>query len=250
MVLCVDCGNTLIKCGLFGVDLVKEFAIDTDPKRSKDQYASLLKNLIGENVLVEGAIISSVVPSVTTQIREAIKLLYGIVALILNKSLKTKINIKIDYSNELGSDLLSGAVGALAKFKPPFVVADLGTATKMYVVDKEGNYIGGMITVGMGISLDSLIENTSLLMNVPLIKPKKIIGRNTKDSIQSGIVFGQAYMISEFARRMEKELGYELERILTGGFSGAVKEEIVCFHHEPNLVLNGLFEIYKYNIKE
>ena len=110
-----------------------------------------------------------------------------------------------------------------------------------------GNYIGGIITSGMEVSMKALDQSTSLLLEVPLISPKKIIGKNTKDSIQSGIVYGQAYMISEFARRMEQELGYKLERVLTGGFSKEIKDRVVCFHDEENLVLDGLYKIYHLN---
>ena len=166
-----------------------------------------------------------------------------IAPLILSKSFK---NDEKTISNSL-DDLLCGAVGAISKYSFPLVVADLGTATKMYVVDKDGNYIGGIITSGMEVSMKALDQSTSLLLEVPLISPKKIIGKNTKDSIQSGIVYGQAYMISEFARRMEQELGYKLERVLTGGFSKEIKDQVVCFHYEENLVLDGLYKIYHLN---
>jgi type III pantothenate kinase len=247
MVLTVDIGNTLIKLGVFDGDSLKNiFKMNTNRNLSSDEYAKEIYELIRLEKL-DGAIISSVVPLLTYVLVEAIKRAYKIESLVVNKNLKTKLPIKIDNPNELGSDLLCGAIGALSKYKAPLVVADLGTATKMFIVDKNGNLIGGMITSGMKISLQSLVNNTSQLIETPLEKPKHIISKNTKECIQSGIVYGQAFMVSEFARRMEKELGYELNRVLTGGFSEVIKDQIVCFNYEPTLTLEGLHEIYKLN---
>lgn len=247
MVLTVDIGNTLIKLGVYDGDSLKNvFKINANRNLSSDEYAKEIYELIKLEKL-EGAIISSVVPLLTHVLVYAIKRAYRIEPLVVNKNLKTKLPIKIDNPSELGSDLLCGAIGALKKYKAPLVVADLGTATKMFVVDKNGNLIGGMITCGMKISLESLVSNTSQLMQTPLEKPKHIISKNTKECIQSGIVYGQAFMVSEFARRMEKELGYELNRVLTGGSSFVIKDQIVCFEYEPNLTLDGLYEIYKMN---
>ena len=247
MVLTVDIGNTLIKLGIFDGDLLQNiFKINTNRNLSSDEYAKEIYELIKLDKM-DGAIISSVVPLVTQVLVEALKRIYKIEPLVVNKNLKTKLPIKIDNPSELGSDLLCGAIGALHKYKAPLVVADFGTATKMYVVDKNGNLIGGMITSGMKISLQSLVTNTAQLMETPLEKPKHIISKNTKECIQSGIVYGQAFMVSEFARRMEKELGYELNRVLTGGFSEVIKDQIICFEYEPNLTLEGLYEIYKLN---
>lgn len=250
MILCVDIGNTSIKCGFYDDEkMVDFFAIDSSRERSSYQYSAILNTFIKDSFEIDGAIISSVVPSLTTTLKLALQSFVKGKILILNKNLKTKLPIKIDNPNELGSDLLAGAIGAKMKYEPPFVVADLGTATKLYVVSKEGFFIGVIIGAGMDVSLKALVDKTSLLLETPLEAPSKIIGKNTKDSIQSGIVYGQAYMISEFARRIENELGYNLTRVLTGGFSNIIKQEVVCFNHEPNLVLDGLYHIYKMNIE-
>jgi len=247
MVVCIDCGNTLVKCGLYdGDELINKFYIDSKSKISSSQYEIVFKNFFKIS-RVDGAIISSVVPSLTKTIYRAIKNLFSVEPILITKAIKTAIHIKIDYPGELGNDLLCGAVGAKIKYGYPICVADLGTASKMYVIDKEGNYIGGMIAPGMEVSMKALNQNTSLLTEVDITCPKKIIGTNTKNAIKSGIVLGQAYMISEFARRMEKELGYTLKRVLTGGFSGEIKKEIPCFTYDPNLVLDGLHYIYKLN---
>jgi type III pantothenate kinase len=247
MVLTIDCGNTLIKIGVFEGDSLKSvYKIKTNLNKSSDEYATEIKELIKINKC-DGAIISSVVPLLTRELVEALKIVYGVDALVVNKNLKTKLCLKIDNPGELGADLLCGAVGALHKYKYPLVVADLGTATKMYVIDKNGNYIGGMISSGMRINMEALVSRTAQLMTTPIEAPQKVISKNTKECIQSGIVYGQAFMISEFARRMERELGYELDRVLTGGFSSVIKDQVVCYHYEPNIVLEGLYEIYKLN---
>lgn len=246
MILCLDCGNTSIKIGLFEDGILKKvYTLKTDRNKSSDEYALSMSSLI--KAKVEGAIISSVVPLLTLILKDAIKSSFDVDALIVGKKLKTKLPIKIDNPNELGSDMLVGAVGGKDIAECPFIVADLGTATKLYVVDKNGNFIGGVITAGMQISLKALVGSTAQLLETPIIAPSKIVGTNTKDCIQSGIVFGQAYMVSEFARRIEKELGYELNRIVTGGFAKEIKDEIVCFKYDPYLVLKGLYSIYKIN---
>ncbi|MFA7111546.1 MAG: type III pantothenate kinase [Bacilli bacterium] len=247
MILVMDCGNSAIKIGVYENDkIVSHYVMNTFRNRSIDEYAAHLKNVL-KDINIEGAIISCVVPLLTRVLCLAIKKAFNIVSLVVGKELKTKLPIKIDNPGELGSDLLCGAVGAISKYKYPLLVADLGTATKLYVIDKNGNYIGGVITLGMEGSLHALVENTSMLLEVPIVAPKHIISRNTKEAIQSGIVYGQAYMISEFARRMEKELGYELNRIVTGGYAPFIEDQIVCFHYEEYLVLDGLYKIYLLN---
>ena len=246
MILCLDCGNTRIKIGLFeGNELKKSLSIKTDRTRSSDEYAMSFSSLIKQEVT--GAIISSVVPLLTDTIFYALKTAFNVNALVVSKKLKTKLPIKTDNPVEVGSDLIAGAIGARLSTPLPFIVADLGTATKLYVIDKNGAFIGAIITAGMEISLKALVQNTSQLLETPIEAPSKIIGKNTKDSIQSGIVYGQAYMVSEFARRIEKELGYELNRVLTGGFADRIKDEIVCYNYDPYLVLRGLNYIYQIN---
>lgn len=249
MILCVECGNTALKLGFYDEDELKyRYSLQTIENLSSDDYAFKIKVLLdGKIKNVEGAIVSSVVPTLTDVIVRAIKNLFNCDVKILNSSLKTKIPIKIDNPKELGTDFLCTAVGALRKYEAPFVVADLGTATKLSVVDKNGALIGGIITAGMKVSMNSLVDSTAMLYQVEIAAPKKIIGKNTIDCIQSGIVYGQAYMVSEFARRIENELGYKIERILTGGYSKIIRDQIECFHYEEDLNLDGLYQIYQIN---
>ena len=224
MILCLDCGNTSIKFALVeNGHIIKSYLIRTNRERSSDEYAYSLSSIVGKDVKLEGAI------------------------LILGKKIKTKLPLKIDNPNELGADMLSGALAAKSKYGECSLVADLGTATKIYIVDKNGAFIGGAITSGMEISLKTLVSSTSQLLETPIIVPNRVIGRNTKDCIESGIVYGQAFMIREFANEMENECGYRLRRILTGGFSKIIKNVLNEFTYDENLILDGLYEIYKMN---
>ena len=253
MILCLDCGNTAIDLGFYDETglLKSRYLFLSRETRGSDDFVMRLKLLASQdNLSCNGAIISSVVPSLTKVLADAIAKVFNVKVKILNKDLKTKLPIKIDNPKELGTDFISTAVGALEKYKAPLVIADLGTTTKLSVIDKNGCFIGGVITAGMKVSLKGLVDNTAQLYDVLLEKPNKIICKNTKECIQSGVIYGQAYMVSEFARRMENELGYSLNRVLTGGFSKIIKDEIVCFAYEENLALDGLFKIYKINESE
>lgn len=248
MILCLDCGNTSIKFALVENDKIfKSYLIRTIRERSSDEYAYSLSTLIGKDVKVEAAIISSVVPLLTPILHRAIEIVFNVDALILGKKIKTKLPLKIDNPNELGADMLSGAVAAKIKYGEASLVADLGTATKIYIVDKNGAFIGGAISSGIEISLKSLVSSTSQLLETPIIVPNTVIGRNTKDCIESGIVYGQAFMIREFAKEMENECGYKLKRILTGGFSKIIRNVLNDFIYDENLILDGLYQIYLMN---
>lgn len=251
MNLVIDLGNTMIKFGLFEQErLIKTFLVNTDRNKSEDEYLIIIRSLIGDELKIEGAIISSVVPALTLNITNAIKKLYGIECLIVSKNLKTKMAIKIDNPNELGADMLVGAIGAHKKYGNSLLVCDVGTATKIYIIDKNGAFNGGIITTGLGASLKSLVSSTSLLLEVPLVAPKKYIGRNTKDCIQSGVVLGQVLMIQEFAKKFETELGYGLKKIITGGFCKVFSENLEDFIFDNDLTLEGLNEVFKLNSYE
>ena len=250
MILCLECGNTCIKIGFvddnFGI--VDFLMIKTNQELTSDEYALRLKSICNQHPKIKGAIISSVVPKLTNILKLAINKIYGVDAKILNKNLKSKIAIKIDNPSELGSDFICTAVGALKKgYKPPFAIADYGTTTKISVVDQKGNFIGCTITAGIGTSMIALSDKTAQLFEVEFQTPNHIIGKNSKDSIQSGLLYGQAYMVDELIRRIEQELGYKLNRILTGGYSKIIKNILDGYYFEEHLSIIGLSEIYRLN---
>ncbi len=253
MILCIECGNTCTKLGLFDKkdNLIKTFLMNTSRNLTSDEYAIRFRSLIGKEFEIDGVIISSVVPKLTLILKEAVKSAFNVEPKILNKKLKTKIAIKIDNPNELGTDFLCTAVGALKLgYKAPFVVADFGTCTKISVIDQNGNFIGVFITAGIETNMLTLSKEADQLYEVEIALPSKIIGKNTKESIQSGLVYGQAFMVDETVRRMEQEVGYPLCRILTGGHSKIIKNVVCGFHFENDLSLIGLNEIYKINCKD
>lgn len=253
MILLLDLGNTNLYVGVCENNrIVTEFRKHTDLNRSSDEYLEVLQSFFLTHKLnpndFNGAIISSVIPSLTLTIKTAVEKLIKHECLVVNKKIKTGLNIKIDNPSELGADLVTDCVGALAKYQAPLIIADLGTANKILVVDKNGSFVGCTISVGVKIGAKSLTNNTAQLMDVSLVPPNKVIGKNSPDSLNSGATYGTCCMIEGMASKIEAELGYPCTRILTGGNSYLIKDIIdKSFIHEPKLILEGLKCIYYKN---
>ena len=253
MLLAVDIGNTNITLGVYDEQVLlftSRFA--TDSKTTADQYAIDLKIILElhgySHKDIEDCIIASVVPTVCTSIRQAISFLCDIVPLELGPGVKTGLNIKIDNPAQLGADLVAGAVGAINEYTLPCIVIDMGTATTLSVIDENATYRGGVIAAGVRLTLKALTENTAALPSVSINAPKNVIGTNTVDCMQSGLVFGAAAMLDGLIEQISAELGAFPTVIATGGLS----REIVthCRHdiiYDENLLLEGLREIYERN---
>ena len=256
MILTIDAGNTNTVFGAFDDNDKQIFTsrVSTDNFRMEDQYAILISDILRlysvETSAVKGVIISSVVPPVTIQLKAAIEKICGCKALTVNPGIKTGLNIKIDDPSSLGADMVSVAVGVKARYPLPAVVIDLGTATKIFAIDKTGAFVGGIIAPGVKISAEALAAKTAAL---PLIgitgEPiRKVIGTDTIGSMRSGLLNGAAYMIDGFAQNFEREIGEKCTFIATGGFSEVVrplcKTEMIL---DDDLILTGLLEIYKKN---
>ncbi len=253
MVLVVDIGNSNVVVGCVeGKKIVFEARLRTDSTKTSDEYCIDLKNILDiyniERAQIEGAIIGSVVPQVLNTFQTAIMKLTGKKALVVGPGLKTGLNIAIENPAQTGADLVVGCVAALREHKPPMIVIDMGTATTMVVLDKNGSLIGGSISPGVKISMDALTGGTALLPGLQLDRPKKAIGRNTIDCMRSGIMMGAACMIDGLIERMEEELGYETRVIATGGIARFVlpmcRHEIV---YDKDLLIKGLSELYYEN---
>lgn len=254
MILAIDAGNTNICIGVFDNDkLVMESRVDTNSARMADQYAIMLNDIFLLNRVdkssVNGAIISSVVPPVTGQIKAAIEKLCGVEPLIVGPGIKTGLNIKIDDPSTLGADLVCGAVAAKELYKSPCITVDLGTANKIFALDKSGALLGGIIAPGVRISLEALSSKTAALPLISVDPVKKAIGTNTVDCMRSGVLVGVACMIDGFIDRFEQEIGYENATVVaTGGFAATIKP--YCkreFILNPTLILEGLRIIYNRN---
>ena len=257
MVLTVDVGNTNIVLSVFKDDkVVFTSRIATEVSKMEDQYAIDLKNIISlyncDNETFEGAIISSVVPAVVPALKSAIKKVLNVGAYVVGPGIKTGLNIRLGDPSELGADLVCGAIGALEKYSAPCVIIDMGTATTISAIDKDGVFLGGSICPGVVLSLEVLAKKTANLPHVKLDADSDIvIGTNTKDSIISGVVLGAASMLDGMIEKYRKVLGDEAVAIVTGGLAnGIVKhctaENIIV---DSDVVSDGLYAIYKKNAK-
>lgn len=255
MILAVDIGNTnIVLGGVEGERVVFEARIRTDRTKTSDEYCIDLKTLLEVHKIasesVEGAIISSVVPQVLNSVKTAIRKLTGLNSLVVGPGLKTGLNIAIENPTQTGADLVAAGVAALREYGAPVIVVDMGTATTMTVFDKNGALVGGSISPGVKISLDALTDRTALLPGLQLDKPKQAIGRNTNDAMRSGIMLGAASMLDGMTARMEDELGYAVNVVVTGGIGKFVVP--LCerkLFYDRDLLIKGLVMLYRDNEK-
>ena len=251
MLLAIDVGNTNIVLGVMdGEDILFKGRLATNINSTTDEYAIALKAFlqIHDVKVIGGAIIASVVPALNRSLRKAVKLITGCDALIVGPGIKTGLSIKIDDPSQLGADMVVAAVAAKQKYPLPAIIFDLGTATTGSVIDKDGNFIGCIITAGVKTSLNTLSSGTALLPQIDISAPKKVIGTNSIDSMRSGSVIGTAAMIDGFIDRFEKELGEKATVIITGGIGSAIHKN--CTHDiilDHNLLIDGLKMIYDRN---
>ena len=253
MILAIDIGNSNIVAGCCdGERILFVERLTTQHTATELEFAILFKSIFEiHNVdmkKIDGAIISSVVPSITNIVKHSIKKLINKDALIIGPGLKTGLSIKIDNPAQLGSDLVVDAVAGLHEYEPPLLIFDLGTATTISVIDKDRNYIGGVIMPGIKVSLDSLVGRTSQLPKISFEKPKNIIGKNTVECMKSGIIYSTASSIDGMIEKIEEELGEKATVIATGGLAGVViplcKRDIII---DDELLLKGLMIIYNKN---
>ncbi len=250
MILALDVGNTNIVFGCIeDGKILFEGRIETDRGRTEMEYAVILKSSFDIQKIstkdFDGAIISSVVPPINGVLSRAIKLVFGCEPYIVDVKSNHGLVIDIDHPETLGSDLLTGAVAALAEYKAPLIIFDLGTATTISVIDKNSHYAGGIITTGLKLSQQTLSANASMLPGISLSAPDSVIGKNTEHAMRSGLIIGCAAMMDGMIDRIEKELGEEATVITTGGF-GAVVTDLCTHkaHYDKDLLLKGLWLIY------
>ena len=253
MILTIDIGNSnIVLGGVRDQEIVFEARLRTEVTKTSDQYCVDLKILMEvygvSNKDIEGTIIASVVPQVLNSMRTAIQKLTGKVPLVVGPGLKTGLNILLENPGQTGADLVVADVAALREHKPPLIVIDMGTATTMSVLDKNGAHIGGCIIPGVKISMDALTDKTALLPGLQLDRPKRAIGRNTIDAMRSGIMLGTACMLDGMVERMEAELGCKTTVIATGGIAKFVvplcKTPMI---YDKDLIIKGLAALYRDN---
>ena len=253
MLLAVDIGNTNIVLGAMEDEkILFEARIATDLIRTSDQYAVDIKNILGlynmNGSEFDGCILSSVVPPLLNSFKTAIRKVTGKIPMIVGPDIKTGLNILIDNPEQAGGDLVVGAVAAVREYESPMAIVDMGTATTITILNEDGAFIGGCICPSVKISMEALNTRTAQLPGISLQAPEKVIGTNTVDCMQSGIMYGAAAMLDGLIQRMEEEAGHPMNVIVTGGISRFVIP--MCRHemtYDKDLLLKGLWILYEMN---
>jgi type III pantothenate kinase len=253
MLLAIDIGNTNVTFGVFDGDKIKTtWRVSTAIHRTSDEYAHLMLSLMERRGVtgpqIKDVVICSVVPPLLITFEQVCKSFLKKAPLIVEAGVKTGVRIDMDNPREVGPDRIVNAVAAHQLYGGPVIVIDMGTATTMDVVSKDGRYIGGAIAPGIAISTEALFTRTAVLPRIELSIPKKAIGRNTVAAMQSGIVFGYIGLIEGLVLRIQSELDEKAHVVATGGFAGMAPQatsviEIV----NPDLTLIGLRLIYNMN---
>ncbi len=255
MILTIDIGNSNIVLGVFdGDNLLFTSRISTDINMTSDELAVMVSEIFAirgiDKSKIDGSALSSVVPALTGQMAKAVELLSGKPPFIVAPGIKTGLNIRIDNPSSLGADLLTDCVAAVSLYQRPLIVIDMGTATTMTAVDRDKNILGVAIMPGVRTGLNALTKNAAQLTQISIEAPKRSIGVNTVESMQSGVVYGNAAMLDGMIARFEKELGEEAFVVITGGVSDVISKHVSrTVHHNPYLQLQGLLILYKKNMK-
>jgi type III pantothenate kinase len=253
VLLAIDVGNTETVVGVFrDEELAWRWRLATVPERTADELALLYGGFLQQQGLsfdrnVTGVVLSSVVPTATQALREMVRRYFGFQPVVVEPGVKTGVPVLTDNPKEVGADRIVNALAAFTKFGGPCVVVDFGTATTFDCVSQQGEYVGGAIAPGLQVGARALFEQTARLPLVELVAPRTVIGKNTVESVQSGLIYGYASMIDGMIERIAKELG-QATVVATGGLAPVVIGECRAVdEHEPWLTLEGLRLVFEKN---
>jgi len=251
VLLTVDVGNSHTALAVFRRDrLLHSWRLPSNREATADGLAMVLRELLGHRGLpllgIEGLALASVVPPLTEAWRELAAGYLNAPALEVGAGLETGLQLEVDHPAEMGADRIADCVAAWRLYGAPVIVVDCGTATKIEAIAAGGRYVGGVIAPGIGISTEALFARAALLYRVPLVAPARVLGKNTAEQVQAGVVFGFAGQIDALVERVRQEMGGARCVVATGGFSGLVAPATrTVTEVDPALTLQGLRLIYE-----
>ena len=251
MLLAIDVGNTNTVLGLFhGADLAASWRIKTDSRSTGDEMALTFNGLLAGSPAVTGIALCSTVPAVLREMRGMLERYYShLPTVIVEPGTKTGVPVLTDNPKEVGADRIVNTLAAHHLFGGPSIVVDFGTSTNFDVVSARGEFLGGSLAPGIEISVDALAARAAQLRKVELVRPRSVIGKNTVECLQSGVLYGFAGQVDGLVRRIVAETGPVTAVVATGGLAPIVVEESETItHHDPDLTLVGLRLVYERNL--
>lgn len=256
LLLCVDIGNTNTVLGIFkGKTLQHHLRIESRRHSTVDEYAALVHMLLHQRGLalsgLQQAVIGSVVPQLTPVFEEVCRRGIGKTPVIIGPGTRTLMQILIDNPREVGADRIVNAIAAFEQYKQACIVVDFGTATTFDVINSKGQYLGGVIAPGIGISADALFTRAAKLPRVEITRPPSVLGKSTVLAIQSGLVFGYVSLVEGLVTRLKAELNEPTTVIATGGLAPLIARETTCITAISEfLTLDGLRLVFERNSEE
>lgn len=259
MLLAIDVGNTQTVIGIFkGDELSSSWRIATSSDKTGDEWATTLTGLLSLKKIafkdIDSVIVSSVVPSATRALEEMTVASLGFKPLFVSSDVNMTISLKYDNPSEIGADRIVNAEAAYTFYGGLAIVVDFGTATTFDVLSEKGEYLGGAIAPGIEISTDALFEKAAKLSRVEWRKPSRVIGKNTVESLQSGVIYGFAGQVDSMVERIVAEMKSarkdEIKVVVTGGLASLIKDSLkTTFTYDPLLTLKGLKLLHDQNTK-